>query len=255
MSERLQKYLSRCGVASRRSSEKLIVSGEIVVNGKVVTELGFKIDPLIDEVFYLGKRVLPGDYKLFLYHKPTDMVTTMSDPGGRRSVGDFINGLDLGVYPVGRLDRDVSGLLLLTNDGSYCFKLTHPKFEVPRTYVASLSQKPTRSLCKKLMAGVKFPDSYVGVAKNARIGTVEDARSVFFDESLYSNIVVLTVAEGRKHFVKDLFKLSSNPVVRLARVSYGPYSLDSLAPGSYLCLLYTSPSPRDKRQSRMPSSA
>ena len=230
-SVRLQKFLAEAGVASRRNSEKLILEGRVSVNGKVVSILGTKVDPLSDEVCFDGEVVSAEQKKLYLFHKPIGIVTTLSDPQGRPCISKFTEDLPERVYPVGRLDSDVCGLLVLTNDGDYADKLLHPRNEVPRTYWALVDKKPTKSVLDNLVEGVEL-EWGVSKASSAKILEPSDkARDLFQDDCSSLNLIELTVAEGKKHFVKKLLKAVGHPVVRLARVSFGPFELGNIASG------------------------
>ena len=212
---RLQKYLAQAGVASRRKAEEFIREGRVSVNGNVVRELGTKVD-LDDKIFFDGSLVQQEEKRLYLFHKPEKVITTLSDPEQRPCVGDYLSGLAVKVKPVGRLDFDVSGLLLLTNDGDFAEQLSHPRYQTPRVYQAKLTDKLPRADIKKLLTGVELED---GPAKADRITSIEP------------QLVEIEVHEGRNHFVKNLFKAVGNPVIKLKRVSFGTYSLGNLKPG------------------------
>ena len=154
--ERLQKFLAEAGVASRRRAEELIAQGKVKVNGKVVTEMGLKIDPEKDEVSYLDRKISKKDTKLayLMLHKPVGYVTTAKEQFGRPAVVDLIKGVNARIFPVGRLDYDTSGLLLLTNDGDLTYKLTHPKHDVEKTYIAKLYGVPDEGALQKFRRGV-----------------------------------------------------------------------------------------------------
>lgn len=219
--ERLQKYLAACGVASRREAEKLILAGLVKVNGRKVTELGSKINPEHDRVQVGSKLLVQEKPRLYLFHKPAKVVSTMRDPEGRKCIADFVSGLAERVYPVGRLDFDVTGLLLLTNQGQLAHSLLHPSFGVEREYLAKVRNRLSESARARLLKGVILED---GKAKVLSVSEVEagDGRS---------SLLRLTVAEGRKHFVKRVLSAVGLPVLQLKRLRYGDYKLGNLKPG------------------------
>src|SRR6185312_12574860 len=159
---RLNKYLADCGLASRRRADGIISSGQVQVNGKTVFELGVKIEPGIDRVVVDGKTVKPPTQKIYvIFNKPENVLTTMEDPEGRPTVAGFMEQLPVRVFPVGRLDWDTEGLLLLTNDGDFAQKVMHPREEIPKTYLAKLDGKPTPVQLAKLLRGVTIPGGRV----------------------------------------------------------------------------------------------
>src|SRR5690606_39820040 len=171
--ERLQKILSRAGVASRRAAERMILEGRVEVNGKVVRELGTRADPEVDDVRVDGRPVARVEEKIhLLLYKPPSVVTTLSDPEGRRSVGDLLRSLKVRVFPVGRLDYDAEGALLLTNDGDLAHKLAHPRWGVPRTYRVKVKGFPSKETLERLTKGVRLEDGM------ARALEVEDERTL-----------------------------------------------------------------------------
>jgi len=218
--ERLQKVLARAGVASRRAAEGLIVDGRVTVNGVRVTELGSRVDPDRDEIRVDGRAVISETPVYYALHKPPSVVTTMSDPEGRPSVGDLAKEIDERVVPVGRLDWDAEGLLLLTNDGALVHRLTHPRFGVRRTYDAKVRGVPDDAVLETLRAGVRLEDGMVRPVSVERSGKAK--RNTW---------IRVVVAEGRPHLVKRLFKAVGHPVQRLRRVAYGPVELGRLPAG------------------------
>jgi 23S rRNA pseudouridine2605 synthase len=219
--ERLQKFLSRTGVASRRQAEGLILEGKVKVNGRVVTELGVKIDPDRDRVQVEGKRVgLPLATVTFMLHKPYGCVSTTRDPQGRRTVMDLAP-KDYGrLYPVGRLDYDATGLMLLTNDGDLAQRLTHPRYEVPRTYRVTVVGEMAGPALEQLAGGIEL-----------------DGRPVSTEVKLLKKgngrtILEITVWEGRYHLIKRLLEGVGHPVLKLKRMAYGPLRLGRLTRGA-----------------------
>lgn len=223
MRERLQKLLARAGIASRRAAERLIVEGRVSVNGRTVTALGTLADPDTDTVRVDGRRLppAPAEHVYLALHKPRGYVTTLRDPEGRPSVRDLLSGVAVRVFPVGRLDFQSEGLLLLTNDGALAHALMHPRSAVPKTYVAKVRGAPGEEALRRLEAGV--------VVRGRR---TLPARARLLRRGARS-LVELTLVEGRRHQVRDMLEAVGHPVVRLVRVAYGGVRLGRLAPGRY----------------------
>lgn len=220
-SERLQRALARAGFGSRRTSEELIVAGRVEVNGRVAT-LGDKVDPTHDEVLLDGVRVnLDPNVRHYALHKPAGVVTTMRDPQGRPSVRDLLPTDGPRVFPVGRLDRDSEGLLLLTNDGELANRLTHPRYGVEKEYLAEVAGRPLARHVSALRRGVELDD---GPAR-ATAARIVDARA---DRGQLR----LVMTEGRKREVRRLLAAVDLPVTRLVRLRVGPVTLGSLRPGA-----------------------
>ncbi|WP_309897123.1 pseudouridine synthase [Archangium sp.] len=218
--ERLQKYLARAGVASRRHAEELITAGRVTVNNEKVTELGSKVSPG-DLVTVDGQLVTPPEEcSYFLLYKPVGVVTTLSDPQGRPTVADYIEQAGKRLFPVGRLDYDAEGALLITDDGALAHKLTHPSFQVPRTYLAKVKGTPDAATLDKLRGGVRLED---GMATPVSVDVFEQAER--------NTWLKLVVAEGRPHLIKRLCAAVGSPVVRLYRPSYAGITVESLRPG------------------------
>lgn len=219
---RLQQYLARAGVASRRASEALIAAGEIRVNGSVVRRPGTQVGAE-DRVEYRGRVVEPVEsYTYVVLHKPAGVMTTMRDPEGRRTVAGLIKaeGLTERVVPVGRLDYDTSGLLLLTDDGDLAHALTHPRFGVAKTYRATVRGRLAPEETARLREGIRLD----GTRTNpARLRIVAARRN--------ESVVDLTLHEGRNRQVRRMFEVVGHPVVALVRTQFGPLSLGSLAQG------------------------
>lgn len=219
--ERLQKVMAAAGVASRRASEELIAQGRVTVNGEVAV-LGDKVDPTTDEVLVDGERInIDPDRVYVLLNKPRGVVTTADDPEGRPAVVDLIN-LPQRLFPVGRLDMDTEGLLLLTNDGELAHALMHPSFEVERVYVALVPGPVRKKVLAELREGVELDD---GLARPARVRVLEEERNKALLE------VVMT--EGRKREVRRLLGHVGLKVERLARVAYGGVELGDLRQGKW----------------------
>lgn len=224
--ERLQKYMARAGVASRRQSEELIARGLVKVNGETVSTPGFKIDPLSDLVEVNGKVLdKPGEPVYILLYKPAGYVSTVSDPEGRPKVTDLLRGVKQRVYPVGRLDYDSAGLLLLTNDGQLTYALTHPSHEVPKTYRARVSGVPGPDKLKALARGVELDDGLTAPA-GVELVRVEKGAA----------ILKITIHEGRNRQVRRMCEHIGHPVRHLLRESIGPLRLEGLQPGEFRSL-------------------
>lgn len=222
---RLQKLLAQSGVASRRKCEELMLEGAVEVDGEVVTRLGTKVDPATAVIRVEGKRLPPISAHVYLVlNKPRGVVSTMSDPEGRRNLGDLVADRPERLFHVGRLDTDTTGLLLLTNDGDFAHKMAHPSFEVDKTYVAEVEGEVFRRTVKELLAGVTLEDGPVAVSK-AKI--VEAGRGNAEGRS----IVELVIHEGRNRIVRRLLAQVGHPVLRLTRTRFGPVSLGRLPVG------------------------
>jgi 23S rRNA pseudouridine2605 synthase len=221
MAERLHKALAAAGVASRRRSEELIAAGRVRVNGATAT-IGDRVDVTVDVVEVDGERVtLDPTLRYVMLNKPQGVVSTTSDPEGRPTVTDLINLTDR-LYPVGRLDRETEGLLLLTNDGDLVHRLLHPSFEVERVYLALVPGPARREALDRLAAGVELED---GLARPRRVRVVEQHRGKALLE------VVMT--EGRKREVRRMLAEVGLPVERLARVAFGGVELGDLRQGKW----------------------
>jgi 23S rRNA pseudouridine2605 synthase len=217
--ERLQRILARAGYGSRRACEELIVEGRVTLNGTPAT-LGDRADPVEDEVRVDGLEVnLDPNVKYYALHKPPGVVTTMRDPQGRPDIRDFLPEGPR-VFPVGRLDRDTEGLLLLTNDGDLANALTHPRFGVEKEYLAEVEGVPTPKHIVQLRRGVGLEDGDA-LAKSARVAGRSGDRGA----------VRLVMTEGRKREVRRLLAAVGLPVTRLVRVRVGPIRLGGLPPG------------------------
>lgn len=220
--ERLQKYLSSCAVASRRKSEELIVSGKVSVNGQIIKELGFKVSDK-DEVLVDGKQVLKSEKEYYILYKPEKTICSVKDEKGRLTVVDLIDTKEK-IFPVGRLDYDTSGLLLLTNDGEITNKLTHPKGNVEKVYYVKVSGLVTSKHLRALEEGIILD----GVkTKKAR------AKLKKLDKKNNKSYVELTITEGRNHQVKNMFASLGFKVLKLKRTHYAFFNLEGLSIGEY----------------------
>jgi 23S rRNA pseudouridine2605 synthase len=220
MSEvRLQKFLAECGVGSRRKMEQFITEGRVRINGQVVTELGRKIDPDTDRVEVNRRPVHAAPKGIMLLNKPRGVVSTLSDPEGRRSVADFLTKHYRSYFPVGRLDWDSTGLMVLTNDGEVAERLMHPRYGFERVYHARVEGAVPLEVLAKLERGIRLSDGFVKAQ-----GTI-----LKNDES--STWVEVRIHEGRNRVVRRLFEKLGHPVMKLKRIVYGPFKLGRLQVG------------------------
>jgi 23S rRNA pseudouridine2605 synthase len=221
MADRLQKVLAAAGVASRRASEDLIVAGRVTVNG-VRASIGDKVDPAVDIVEVDGERVKVDPTLVYvLLNKPQGVVTTTSDPEGRPTVIELVN-LEERLYPIGRLDQDTEGLVILTNDGNLVHHLLHPSFEVERVYLALVPGPVRREPLRRLTDGVELED---GIARARRVREVESSRG--------RALLEIVMTEGRKREVRRMLAEVGLPVERLARVAFGGVELGDLRQGRW----------------------
>ncbi|MFT0763227.1 pseudouridine synthase [Scrofimicrobium sp. R131] len=220
---RLQKVLSQAGVASRRAAEEMILQGRITVDGQVVRKLGTRVDPQKQTIHADGELVItdPAKHIVLALNKPVGMVSTMSDPEGRPCLSDVLADYPERLYHVGRLDIDTSGLLLLTNDGELANRLSHPSYEVEKTYVARLHGEVRPGVRKQLLRGIELEDGPIKVDS-------------FKIKEQYGDIttVEITVHEGRNRLVRRLMEEVGHPVRELVRVRFGPIRLERLQPGT-----------------------
>lgn len=219
---RLQKFLATCGIASRRKSEELISSGRVSVNKNIITEMGFKVDPDNDEVLIDGKKVELIEKKVYiLLNKPIGYVTTVSDQFNRKKVTDLVN-ISYRIFPVGRLDYNTSGLLILTNDGELTYKLTHPKFQIQKVYVAKIKGNPTKNSLEMFAKGLKIEDYTTAPAKiNVK------------KENKEESIVEITIREGRNRQIRKMCDAIGHPVLELERIIMGRIHLGNLEVGNW----------------------
>lgn len=222
--ERLQKVMAEAGVASRRKCEEIITSGRVLVNDEPVTTLGVKVDPNADVIKVDGRTINVQKKMYLIFNKPKGVITSVTDPGGRKVVTDFIKGIKERIYPIGRLDYDTEGLLLLTNDGEFANLLTHPKHHVPKTYLATVKKVPHGTLLDKLKQGIKLED---GMTAPAEV----DYHDIEPDQS--QAVIKITIFEGRNRQVRRMFEAIGFPVIKLKRIQFGPIPLAGLPRGKY----------------------
>jgi 23S rRNA pseudouridine2605 synthase len=230
MQQRLQKILAHAGIASRRAAEKLIAEGRVSVNRTTVREMGVKADPAVDDIRVDGRRLrAPERHRYILLNKPAGVVTTRSDPQRRRTVMDLIAGVREYVYPVGRLDYDTEGLLLLTNDGELAARLTHPRHEVERTYEAHLAGTPDDDAIDQLRRGIPLDGRRTLPAEVTRLSRV----AVNAGRQARNSVVLITIREGRNRQVRRMCEAVGHPVQKLRRVRFGPIADKRLRPGEW----------------------
>ncbi|MDF2458059.1 MAG: rluB [Nitrospira sp.] len=223
MEIRLQKLIAGTGLASRRKAEGLIAAGRVMVNGKIVTELGTRVNPERDHVKVDGKHLSAAQPFVYLMlNKPKNVVSTLDDPGGRTTVKDYLRGVSVRVFPVGRLDFDSEGLMLLTNNGDLAQALLHPRYHVPKTYLIKVKGVLTDEDFAQLEQGVRLEDGMTSPAQVKKVRKVEA-----------NSWLEMTIREGRKHQVKRMLESVGHPVIKLMRIRMGPLSLGHLAPGEF----------------------
>ena len=219
--ERLNKVLARAGLASRRGADRLIEEGRVTVNGRVVQELGTQVEPARDAIKVDGRRLppAPASHTYIMLNKPRGCVTTLSDPQGRPTVRDLLRGVRARVFPVGRLDFDSEGLLLLTDDGELARDLMHPGSGVSKTYAAKVRGMPSEQELARLRSGVALPE---GRALPAKVRLLRRGPKPWLE---------VDVVEGRKHQVKRMLLAVGHPVLKLKRIRYAGLTLGDLLPG------------------------
>jgi 23S rRNA pseudouridine2605 synthase len=221
--ERLQKILARAGVASRRAAEKLILDGRVRVNGRTVTELGARFEPRRDRIELDGRRLAPERLVYFILNKPRGLVTTLDDPEGRDSIADIIKGIPERVFPVGRLDYQTSGALLLTNDGELAQALLHPARRIPRTYIAKLR-------------GVLQIEELNGLREGVALGSGETsgkAEVFVVRQEREHTWLQIGLAEGKNRQIHRMAEAIGRRVMRLSRLSFAGLTVEGLRPGEY----------------------
>jgi len=219
--ERLQKIMASAGVASRRKSEEIILQGRVTVNGKVVTELGTKVDPRRDDIRVDGRRIQTESYIYIMLNKPRGVLSVMEDERGRSALGDLVS-TPTRLYPVGRLDATSEGLILLTNDGALANLLTHPRYMHHKEYIALVNGRPSEKTLQAWQRGVLLDEKLTAPARISVIRTVQD-----------STLLRIEIREGRKRQIRRVAALLGHPVRDLRRVRLGPLQLGSLEVGQW----------------------
>ncbi|MGJ7919936.1 pseudouridine synthase [Neobacillus sp. LXY-4] len=219
--ERLQKVIAHAGFASRRKAEQLILDGKVTVNGKVVKELGVKVSPN-DKVEVEGIPVEREEPVYYLFYKPRGVISSVKDEKGRKVVTDYLPDIKQRVYPVGRLDYDTSGLLLLTNDGEFANLLMHPSNEIEKVYVVKTKGIPSKEKLKLLQKGVVLEDGKTAPAK---------VKMISLDKRKQTAIIEISIHEGRNRQVRRMFEAIGHPVMKLKRERYGLITLAGLSAG------------------------
>ncbi|MFZ5592253.1 MAG: pseudouridine synthase [Bacillota bacterium] len=221
--ERLQKFMARCGVASRRQCEQMIAAGLVKVNGQVVTKLGTRVKPGKDVVVVNGRLLRQPEKKVYyMVYKPRGYLSALSDPAGRKLVTDLLPGVKQRVYPVGRLDYDSEGLLILTNDGQLTRALTHPSSKVPKTYRVRVQGIPSWRALEQLAGGIQLED---GITAPATVGMIDVLNG--------NALLEITIHEGRNRQIRRMCEAIGHPVLRLKRIRFGPLQLGKMKAGEF----------------------
>jgi len=221
--ERIQKILAKAGIASRREAERMVIEGRVSVNGRVVETLGFKAEPSKDHIKVDGRRLTHPEPKvILLLNKPRGYLSTVKDPKGRPTIMDLLKNVKWRIYPVGRLDFDAEGLLLLTNDGDLAHLLSHPRFSIPKTYLVKVAGVPEEKKLTRLQRGVMLED---GRARAISCSLIRQREK--------NSWVRVVVTEGRNRLVKRMFSAIGHTVLKLKRVEYGPIQLGDLPFGQF----------------------
>ena len=221
--ERLQKILSRAGIASRRSAEQMILDGRVAVDGKIITELGLKFDITVNKISVDGKIISYNEEKVYiLLNKPQNVLSSAKDDRGRTTVVDLITDVNERIYPVGRLDYDTEGLILLTNDGELMNALLHPKFQINKTYLAKVTGNVTNDKLEKLQKGIQLDDGMTAPAIVRVIG-----------KSATEAKIEITIHEGRNRQVRRMFSAIGCEVKKLKRIKFANLTINDLKIGQY----------------------
>jgi len=223
---RLQKYLAHAGVASRRAAEEMIKRGRVRVNGEVVTEMGFLINPAAPEVEVDGRFVESAPKKIYIVlNKPVGYISTVSDDRGRKTVMDLVADIPHRIYPVGRLDYDTEGLLFMTNDGDFTYTLTHPKHNVEKTYIAHVAGNVTMEIIEQLRSGIEIDGFKTSPAKVEVVGATQ-----------YGTKIEITICEGKNRQVRHMFEAMGLNVNKLRRTREGGVATGKIALGKWRTL-------------------
>ena len=220
---RLQKVIAQAGVASRRKAEAMIAEGRVSVNGRTLRELGVRVDPQRDHVKVDGRHLKPSPPPVYLIlHKPKGYVSSLNDPAGRPTISDLLAGVRLRVFPVGRLDFESEGLMLLTNHGEMAERLLHPRYHVPKTYLTKVKGVLSREKIAVLERGISLEEGQTKPATVKKMGIATE-----------NSWLEIRISEGRKHQIRRMLEAVGHPVLKLKRVRFGPLALGGLPPGRY----------------------
>jgi 23S rRNA pseudouridine2605 synthase len=222
MEQRLQKIIAEMGIASRRKAEEIIIEGRVTVNGKVA-EIGMKADPLRDHIKVDGKLLTKPEKKVYyVFNKPRGVMTSMGDPQGRPTVKEFFSGIRQRVFPVGRLDYDSEGLLLLTNDGDFAYAILHPSKKIPKTYLVKVKGVLEEEELEKLRKGMKIDGKMTAPARVKKLKKTES-----------NSWIEMTISEGRKRQIRRMLERVGHQVIRLMRIRINGIEMGPLEPGNY----------------------
>ncbi|WP_027417263.1 pseudouridine synthase [Aneurinibacillus terranovensis] len=225
--DRLQKVMAEAGVASRRKCEQFIAEGRVKVNGTTITELGYKVDPTRDDIEVDGKKIEKERTVYYLLNKPTGVITSVSDPQKRKTVIDLMKGVKERIYPVGRLDYDTSGLLLLTNDGDFANHIAHPSHELDKVYEATVKGRIAEPALEQLRRGVRLEDGMTAPAL---------AEFIRYQKKNDTSMIHLTIHEGRNRQVRRMCEAVGHHVVQLRRIRLAFLTLEGTVEGTYRLL-------------------
>ena len=226
---RLNRYISQAGIASRRKADEMIADGQVMVNGRRVYELGIQVDPAVDRIAVNGKPIKQQTQHVYVvFNKPKNILTSMSDPLDRPHLGHFFDKFPFRVFPVGRLDWDSEGMLLMTNDGDFAQEVAHPKGDVTKTYLAKVNGSPTQTQLNKLLTGVS---TAVGRVKAVEVRKLRKGGDKY-------DWIQISITEGRNRQVRRMFEKIGYDVLKLQRIAIGSLSMGSLKRGEYKVLPY-----------------
>jgi 23S rRNA pseudouridine2605 synthase len=223
MIERLNKIIAKSGICSRRKADELIAAGKVMLNGQTITALGTQADPQIDKISVDNKPLETETKVYILLHKPVGYTTTIKDPHAEKPITALFPKISARLFPVGRLDKDTSGLLILTNDGDLSYALTHPKFEVKRVYEVQVDKNITSQTIKTIESGGLKIDDYL--TSKCKINILSRTET--------NTDLLISIAEGKKREIRKMFALFNHPVISLKRISFGKLKLGDLQPGEW----------------------